>query len=269
MVFPMILLADNDITYLEMAREYIDANGYQVVCATTPESAKEILKQMPVALAVLDYRLINDVDENDKSGLQLAQETANLNVPKIILTKIRDYKYAVEALKPGKNGAPAVDFVIKQDGLEKLLDAIEQALTKVRIFLCYADPDREKVILLYDQLTLAGFTPWMDKKHLLGGEKWEIAIRRAIRSSDFFFVCLSEKSVNRRGFMQKEIKIALDIWEEKLEDDIYMLPVRLEDCIITNQKLLELQWVDLHKPDGFARLVKAIQAGIARRMQKK
>jgi hypothetical protein len=106
----------------------------------------------------------------------------------------------------------------------------------------------------------------MDKKHIDGGEKWEVAIRRAIRSSDFFVVCLSKNSVNRRGFMQKEIKIALDIWEEKLEDDIYMIPIKLEECIIAHEKLLELQWVELYKSDGFPRLIKAIKEGSKRRI---
>jgi len=261
-----ILLADNDATFLQTTCEFLEGKGYHVICASTAEYAKEVLNHKPVALAILDYRLGNDGDDKDRSGLKLAQETADLNVPKIILTKFESYEYAVEALRPEKGRAAAIDFVVKQEGLEKLLEAIERVLTKIKIFLCYADPDRDLVFGLYENLVLAGFYPWMDKKHINGGEKWEVAIRRAIQSSDFFIVCLTKNSVNRRGFMQKELRIALDIWEEKLEDDIFMLPIRLEECIITHEKLLELQWVDLFNPDGFPRLVKAINEGSKRRL---
>jgi DNA-binding response OmpR family regulator len=267
MPLPTILVADNDETYLHTVKEFLETYGYRVLCASSPQQAKEILKATPIALAILDYRLVNDDDDKDKSGLRLAQETTNLNIPKIILTKVTDYQYAVDSLKPGKDGPAAVDFVMKQAGLEKLLDAIRQILTRARIFLCYADPDKDKVLALYDGLAVAGFSPWMDKKHLQGGEKWDLAIRRAIRSSDFFIVCLSANSVNRRGFMQKEIKIALNLWEEKLEDDIFMIPLRLEECVITHEKLLELQWVDLYRPEGFSQLVKSIQAGMRKRIQ--
>ncbi|NIO68956.1 MAG: TIR domain-containing protein [Anaerolineae bacterium] len=45
----------------------------------------------------------------------------------------------------------------------------------------------------------------------LPGEKWELAIQKAIRRSDFFLVCLSANSIDKRGWIQKEIKQVLDI----------------------------------------------------------
>ena len=65
--------------------------------------------------------------------------------------------------------------------------------------------------------------------------------------------------------MQREIKMALEIWEEKLDSDIYLIPARLEECEIINDKLAELQWVDLDQPQGFQNLVNALQAGLQRR----
>lgn len=267
MSIPTILLADNDEVFLHNTCEFIERRGYHVICATTSAQAREILLQMPIALAVIDIRLNDDDDVRDKSGIKLARETVNIQVPKIILTRFDNYEYAVDSLRPDKVGAIAVDFVVKQEGLEKLMDAIERILTKARIFLCYAEPDRERVFSLYDSLVAAGFAPWMDKRHIQGGERWEVAIRRAIRASDFFIVCLSNKSVNRRGFMQREIRIALEFWNEQLEDDIYMIPARLEDCIITNEKLRELQWVDLFNPGGFETLAQAVRTGTRRRFQ--
>ena len=133
-----------------------------------------------------------------------------------------------------------------------------------QIFLSYAREDEEKVKNLHQQLSDAAFKPWMDKKDILPGEIWQSCIQKAIQRSDFFLACLSAKSVKKRGFLQKEIEDALNIWLEKLEDDIYLIPVRLEDCEVA-ERLRKFQWVNLFEEDGWTRLVKAIQVGMERR----
>jgi len=141
---------------------------------------------------------------------------------------------------------------------------IVSAEAAAQIFLSYARKDKEKVENLYQKLSDAGFKPWMDTKDILPGEKWKLAIQKAILDSDFFLACLSANSVNRRGFLQKEIKNALDIWQEMLDSDIYLIPVRLEDCEAP-ESLGDFQWVNLFEEGGWARLVKAIQVGMERR----
>jgi len=133
-----------------------------------------------------------------------------------------------------------------------------------QIFLSYAREDEEKVKNLHQQLSDARFKPWMDKKDILPGEIWQSCIQKAIQRSDFFLACLSAKSVKKRGFLQKEIEDALNIWLEKLEDDIYLIPVRLEDCEVP-ERLRKFQWVNLFEEDGWMRLVQAIQVGMERR----
>ena len=98
-----------------------------------------------------------------------------------------------------------------------------QVKATAQIFLSYAREDEEKVKNLYQELSDAGFRPWMDKKDILAGERWRSSLQTAIRRSDFFLACLSANSVNKRGFLQKEIKDALGIWQEKLDDDIYLI----------------------------------------------
>jgi hypothetical protein len=133
-----------------------------------------------------------------------------------------------------------------------------------QIFLSYAREDEDKVKELYQRLSDAGFKPWMDKKDILPGEIWKSRIPQAIRESDFFLACLSRNSVNKRGWIQREIKDALDIWQEKLDSDIYLIPARLEDCEVP-ERLGDFQWVDLFEEEGWTRLAKAIQEGIKRR----
>jgi tetratricopeptide (TPR) repeat protein len=135
-----------------------------------------------------------------------------------------------------------------------------------RIFLSYAREDKEKVESLYQKLSDAGFKPWMDTRDILPGERWQTSIRKAIRHSDFFLVCLSKSSAGKRGWVQREIREALDIWQEMLDSDIYLIPVRLEDCEAPD-RLRDFQWVDLFEEDGWTRLVRAIQAGMERRAE--
>ena len=136
------------------------------------------------------------------------------------------------------------------------------AQDSVRIFLSYTRKDQEQVEWLHQRLCEAGFRPWMDTKDLLPGQKFEYHIKKAIRQSDFFLACLSNNSVNRRGVIQREIKEALDVLQEKLESDIYLIPVRLEACEVP-ESLREFHWANLYENDGLNKLVQAIQTGIA------
>ena len=57
-----------------------------------------------------------------------------------------------------------------------------------QIFLSYAREDAQKVESLYQQLSDAGFRPWMDIKNILPGEKWQRSIQHALQQSQFFLV---------------------------------------------------------------------------------
>jgi CheY-like chemotaxis protein len=267
MTKPTILLADNDDIFLKTTKEYLEENGYTVLCAKTPQSARRILRKNIVALALIDYRLTDDDDDKDESGYTLARDAIKLSsIPRVILTKFDDRTDAVvKSLRRDKNGrSPAVNYILKKDGLESMLAVIKDTLSTVKIFLCYAHYDRAKVNDLYENLVSAGYSPWMDKRNLMPGEKWSHAIEKAINSADFFIVCISRNSVNRRGFLQREIRMAMEIWAGKLDDDIYLIPARLEDCEIPDEKLTQLQWLDLFQPEGIRNLVDTIQAGVSR-----
>jgi len=136
----------------------------------------------------------------------------------------------------------------------------------VQIFLSYARPDEEEVENLYQKLSNKGFKPWMDKRDILPGERWPSSIQEAIRRSDFFLACLSKNSVDKRGWIQREIREALDILQGMLDSDIYLIPVRLEACEVL-ERLRDFQWVNLFEENGWARLMKAIQIGIKRRKE--
>jgi CheY-like chemotaxis protein len=267
---PTILLVDNDEDFLSLVKEFLESEGYrQVRCATDPVTAKEILEKEDIAIAFIDYRLLREKDDRDNSGLRVALETMETSAtPKIIMTKHKEnYQYSRESLLPRKGGkAAAVNFITQQEGMERMLEVIEETLGKARIFLSYVRADCDAVLVLHQRLENAGHIPWIDVKDIPGGMDWEIAIDDAIKRTNFVIICLSEKSVTHRGFFQTEIGKALKIWDAMLEDDIYLIPVRLEDCQITHSRLKGLNWVDLFAEDGFQKLLNAIKIGLSKRL---
>jgi len=128
-----ILIADNDPDALTIYGEYLRSAGYNILKASNVTDARKILGTHRVHLAILDLRLTDD-SESDRSGLTLAQEVAR-STPKLILTKWPAYRDARDALKlDDKSLPPAIDFLDKKDGLDKLGEAVKQALLKyVRI----------------------------------------------------------------------------------------------------------------------------------------
>jgi hypothetical protein len=133
-----------------------------------------------------------------------------------------------------------------------------------RIFLSYAREDEAQVRGVYRRLLDAGFEVWMDKINLLPGQRWQQEIPRAIRHSDFILIFFSKNSVAKRGYVQREFRLALDTLEEMPQDAIHTIPIRLDDCQIPEQ-FRHLQWSDLSEEGEFDRIVQALQWGIEQR----
>ena len=139
----------------------------------------------------------------------------------------------------------------------------------IRIFLSYAREDYAAVKKLYERLKSAGYQPWMDKVDLLKGDDFSKAIPKVIRETDFFIVCLSTRSVVKRSFVQREIKLALDLFQDKLASDLFIFPVRLEECE-TPDHISNFNWTDLfgaEADDEWEALLRSLHEG-ARRLGK-
>lgn len=133
-----------------------------------------------------------------------------------------------------------------------------------KIFLCHANEDKPQVREVYRRLKAEGFQPWLDEEDLLPGQLWNQEIRRALRASDFILIFFSQNSVLKRGYVQREMKLALDTWEEVPEGQIHTIPIRLDDCTIP-ERFEPFQWVDLFATGGVERLIRAIHVGVTQR----
>jgi hypothetical protein len=140
-----------------------------------------------------------------------------------------------------------------------------------RVFLSYASEDRSKVKRIYDEITkTTTFDPWMDKENLLPGQNWPLEIERAVKGATFFVACLSRNSVSKRGYVQRESRQALDKWKEMLIDDIYLIPVRLDNSEIPEEFATQFQSVDLFvdgewNEEGWKHFLAALNKGLEER----
>ncbi len=81
----------------------------------------------------------------------------------------------------------------------------------VQIFLCHASEDNNIVQEIYRRLQAEGFQPWLDKENLLPGQLWQQEIPKALKASDFILIFFSQNSVSKRGYVQREFKLALNL----------------------------------------------------------
>ena len=141
-----------------------------------------------------------------------------------------------------------------------------EASGRPRIFIAYVEEDSSKACRIFDELQTAGFDPWLDKRKLLPGQNWARAIRNALETSDFVLCCFSHNSLHKRGGFQAEIRYALECAQRLPIDELFLLPVRLEECPVPVEIAREMQYVDLFPAweYGIRRLVEAVRQQMRR-----
>lgn len=133
---------------------------------------------------------------------------------------------------------------------------------KLRVFLCHASQDKPVVRELYNKLLAKDWIdPWLDEEKLLPGQDWNLEIEKAVETSDAVIVCVSNVSVAKEGYVQKELRRVLDIALEKLDGAIFVIPLRLDDCPLPRQ-LRDRQALDFFPEDrtdaAFTKLVASL-----------
>ncbi|MCP4547317.1 MAG: toll/interleukin-1 receptor domain-containing protein [bacterium] len=130
------------------------------------------------------------------------------------------------------------------------------------VFISYAREDNEAAVRAVLRLESRGIRPWYDKRSILPGQDWRHAVRQAVGQCRVFLALMSSRSIDKQGYVQKELRLALGMLDEFPPDSIYLIPARLDDCQPTHERLNAIQWVDLF-PDfdsGFDRIFDALQA---------
>jgi hypothetical protein len=131
------------------------------------------------------------------------------------------------------------------------------------IFVSYASEDAEAVESLDSWLRERGYAPWLDKRNLIAGQDWELEIKRAVRSAHIVLACISRKAVAKTGYVQTELRAALDAADERPPGKIFLIPLRIDECEIP-ERLQHLHRVDLFTAGGRDQLAKALEREMSR-----
>jgi hypothetical protein len=129
---------------------------------------------------------------------------------------------------------------------------------KANIFLIHAHIDKETVRKLYLRLASDGLNVWFDAERLQPGQDWQNEIRDALLKCDVVIVCLSRGFDKQHGYRHEELKLALEKANFLPDDEVFIIPVRLEKCDMP-ESLRHLHRVDLFKAGGYKKLVGALR----------
>jgi len=125
------------------------------------------------------------------------------------------------------------------------------------IFLIHAHSDKDTVRKLYQRLIEDGLNAWLDAERLQPGQDWQNEIRNALLKCDTVLVCLSKAFDKQQGYRHEELKLALEKANFLPDDQVFIIPVRLEKCDMP-ESLHHLHRVDLFKAGGYRKLVDAL-----------
>ena len=159
---------------------------------------------------------------------------------------------------------PKLAIAYKEGALKEYLRAKASDIIqrKLKIFLCHASQDKPIVHELYDKLLSEGWIePWLDVKKLLPGQDWQAEIKNAVETADNVIIFLSTTSINKDGFIQKELRLAKDIALEKTEGSVFLIPIRLDNCDVP-RSLKIYQWANYfgdEKEQTYSKLLESLK----------
>lgn len=136
------------------------------------------------------------------------------------------------------------------------------------VFLSYASEDAAAAQRLCTALRAAGVEVWFDQSALRGGDAWDAAIRKQIKTCSLFIPILSQNSQTRaEGYFRLEWKLAVDRSHLISSDRAYLLPVVIDATRETDdrapERFRDVHWIRApggEPPPGFAEHVSQLLA---------
>jgi TolB-like protein/Tfp pilus assembly protein PilF len=115
------------------------------------------------------------------------------------------------------------------------------------VFLSYASQDADAARRICESLRAAGIEVWLDQSELRGGEAWDSAIRKQIKTCALFLPVISANtSARAEGYFRLEWKLAVDRSHLIATERAFILPVVIDgvhetDALVPD-RFREVQW---------------------------
>src|ERR1700680_993903 len=118
------------------------------------------------------------------------------------------------------------------------------------VFLSYASQDAEAAQRICEALRAGGIEVWFDQSELRGGDAWDQAIRKQIKTCALFIPIISQNTHQRaEGYFRLEWKLAVDRSHLISADKAFLLPVVIDntrdDDDRVPERFREVQWTRL------------------------
>jgi TolB-like protein/cytochrome c-type biogenesis protein CcmH/NrfG len=134
------------------------------------------------------------------------------------------------------------------------------------VFLSYASEDAPAAQKICAALRAGGVEVWFDQSELRGGDAWDAAIRRQIKSCVLFLPVISANAHARtEGYFRLEWKLAVDRSHLLAPDQAFVVPVAIDNTPQSDERLpdrfRELQWTRLpagNTPPEFVERIKRL-----------
>ncbi len=137
---------------------------------------------------------------------------------------------------------------------------IEDATVRLPIhlaFVSYAKEDQSQVIGITRSLNDYGVVTWFDKRMLLPGDDWKAKIESAIEDADYFLLFLSSRTMDRVGYKNREMRVALAQQMERPMGKRFIVPILLDECD-PPRELREFHWLRVYEGQWLESLVRAV-----------
>lgn len=126
---------------------------------------------------------------------------------------------------------------------------LDQKRMRQRIFIIYSHKDKEKAQELSEELRSLGFNPWFDQQELLPGQKWQEAIKQAIEDSAIALYLVSKNTEKSKGFINNEMKAAMQVLRARNDTYSPVIPVLLEESALP-EELTNVHAVKYYEESG-------------------
>ena len=252
-----ILFLDDEQEYLDSVKEIYEENIS--IDSQVEFEFYNSFSDLSERIKKSDYNtIVSDLRMEPFSGIDVLQIIRKKN-PHASLVLLTGQLISIEEQKRCKD--IKANFLFKGQGFENLLRNIiylSQETQKEKqvehVFVSYRRYDTILVNKIVDSLEKSGIDVWMDRTKLLPGEDWQLSIQKAIQNGMYFLACFSNNYwKGRKNYMNEELQIAIDELRKMPDDQIWFIPVKLDDCKIPtfqirqNKDLGSKQIVDLHE----------------------
>jgi tetratricopeptide (TPR) repeat protein len=136
------------------------------------------------------------------------------------------------------------------------------------VFLSYTSQDSEAARRICNALREAGIEVWFDQSELRGGDVWDAAIRKQIKTCALFLPIISANTTARaEGYFRLEWKLAVDRSHLMASNKTFLLPIVIDDTqnAVANvpDRFREVQWISLRGGEPTAAFAERVSLLIA------